>query len=198
MPDRPTFFPTAAAYRRWLSTHGATESELWIGFNKKASGLGGMTYQEAVDESLCQGWIDGLVKSIDSERFKQRFTPRKPTSYWSAVNIAKVGRLEAEGRMQPAGRAAFEGHQERRAPYSHESAPKELSGPDLKALQANSAAWGFYRQQPPSMRKAVANWIAAAKRPETRARRLALLIECSSAGRRIPQFISPKGPSPKR
>jgi uncharacterized protein YdeI (YjbR/CyaY-like superfamily) len=194
----PTFFRTAAEFRRWLKANGARESAIWIGFNKKSSGLGGMTYQEAVDEALCHGWIDGLLKSIDATCYKQRFTPRTPRSYWSAINIAKVKRLEAAGRMTPAGRAAFEGHEARHAPYSHESGPKELSGADLKALRANPPAWAFYRVQPPSVRKAVAHWIANAKQEATRARRLALLIRCSAEGRLIPQFISPKGPAPKR
>lgn len=195
---KPRFFRTARDFRGWLAKHGASHTELWVGFNKKSSGLGGMTYQEAVDEALCHGWIDGIIKSIDTERYMHRFTPRKPTSFWSAVNIAKMGRLQAAGRVAPAGLAAFEGHEQRRAPYSHESAPRDLDRESLAALQANPAAWGFYRQQPPSMKQAVAHWMANAKRPETRARRLALLIECSAEGRRIPQFISPKGPAPKR
>lgn len=194
----PRFFRTARAFRGWLAKHGASHTELWVGFNKKSSGLGGMTYPEAVDEALCHGWIDGIIKSIDAERYMHRFTPRNPASHWSAVNIAKVARLEQEGRMTAAGRAAFEGHEGRRAPYSHESGPRELSPEHLEAVRAVPAAWGYYRVQPPSLKKAVANWIATAKRPETRARRLALLIECSAEGRRIPQFISPKGPAPKR
>ena len=197
-PVKPRFFRTATSFRGWLAKHGATQSELWVGFNKKSSGLGGMSYQEAVDEALCPGWIDGIIKSLDHQRYMHRFTPRKPTSHWSAVNIAKVERLEQEGRMAAAGRAAFMGHQSRRAPYSHESGPKELGADQLKAVRAVPAAWAFYRAQPPSMKKAVANWIASAKRPGTRARRLTLLIACSAEGRRIPQFISPKGPSPKR
>jgi len=136
--------------------------------------------------------------SIDADRYMHRFTPRKATSHWSAVNIAKVGRLDQEGRMTAAGRSAFAGHEGRRAPYSHESAPRELSPEHLDAVRAVPAAWAFYRVQPPSMKKAVANWIANAKRDATRERRLALLIACSAEGRRIPQFISPKGPSPKR
>jgi len=194
----PRFFRTPEAFRRWLAKHGASHTELWVGFNKKSSGLGGMTYQEAVDEALCHGWIDGIIKSIDADRYMHRFTPRKATSHWSAVNIAKVGRLDQEGRMTAAGRSAFAGHEGRRAPYSHESGPRELSPEHLDAVRAVPAAWAFYRVQPPSMKKAVANWIANAKRDATRERRLALLIACSAEGRRIPQFISPKGPSPKR
>lgn len=189
----PTFFPTAAAFRRWLSKHGANTSELWIGFYKKHSGRKGMTYPEAVDEALCHGWIDGIVKRIDDISYMHRFTPRKPRSFWSATNIAKVMKLEAAGRMTPAGRAAFEGHEDRRAPYSHQQDHRELTPAQLRVLKADRAAWSFWQRQPPSYRKVVAYWISSAKREATRERRLALLVTCSAEGRRIPQFIPPKG-----
>lgn len=189
----PTFFARPTAFRRWLAKHGETTAELWIGFYKKGSGRKGMTYGEAVDEALCHGWIDGIIKRIDEISYMHRFTPRKPRSFWSAVNIAKVRKLEAEGRMAPAGRAAFERHESRLAPYSHEQAHRELDPAHLKALQANRTAWAFWQRQPPSYRKVVAYWIGNAKREGTRERRLALLVTCSAEGRRIPQFISPKG-----
>jgi uncharacterized protein YdeI (YjbR/CyaY-like superfamily) len=189
----PTFFATPAAFRRWLSRHGATTTELWIGFYKKGSGLKGMTYLEAVDEALCQGWIDGLLRRIDDTSFMQRFTPRKRTGFWSAVNIAKVRKLEEAGRMTAAGRAAFATHASRKAPYSHEQAHRELSPKQLRAIRGNPGAWAYWQRQPPSYRKVVAYWIGNAKREATRERRLALLIACSAEGRRVPQFISPTG-----
>jgi uncharacterized protein YdeI (YjbR/CyaY-like superfamily) len=192
----PTFFPTPAAFRRWLARHGATATELWIGFYKKGSGLKGMTYAEAVDEALCQGWIDGLLKRIDDTSFMQRFTPRKRTSFWSAVNIAKVQKLEEAGRMRPAGLAAFANHASRRAPYSHEQVHRDLEEANLAQLRRNRKAADFWEKQAPSYRKVVAWWIGNAKREDTRARRVALLIECSAEGRRVPQFISPTGRDP--
>lgn len=189
----PTFFPTQAAFRRWLAKHGQATTELWVGFHKKGSGRTGMTYQEAVDEALCHGWIDGIIKRIDEVSYMHRFTPRKRTSHWSAVNIAKVGALEAAGRMTPAGRAAFANHESRKAPYSHERAHRELTTEQRAKVRANRKAWAFFQAQPPSYRKVVAWWIASAKREATRARRLDLLITCSAEGRRVPQFISPTG-----
>jgi len=189
----PTFFATAAAFRRWLARHGATTTELWIGFYKKDSGRKGMTYLEAVDEALCHGWIDGIIKRIDEISFMHRFSPRKPTSYWSAVNIAKARALDAAGRMTPAGQAAFAGHEARKAPYSHEQVHRELTATQLARVKTNRKAWTFFQAQPPSYRKVVAYWIASAKQETTRARRLELLITCSAEGRRVPQFISPTG-----
>ena len=113
--DRPevTIFPDAAAFRRWLERHHATAGELWIGYYKKGVPKTSMTYAEAVDEALCFGWIDGLTRRVDDEVTSQRFTPRRPTSNWSAINIAKVGRLTDEGRMHPAGLRAFENRDRR-------------------------------------------------------------------------------------
>lgn len=189
----PTFFASPAAFRRWLARHGSTTRELWIGFYKRGSGQKGMTYPEAVEEALCHGWIDGLLKRIDDASFMQRFTPRRPRSYWSAVNIAKVHALAAAGRMTPAGRAAFAGHEARKAPYSHEREHRELTAAQLGLVKANRKAWAYFQAQAPSYRKVVAYWISSAKQESTRTRRLALLITCSAEGRRVPQFISPTG-----
>ena len=189
----PTFFPTPAAFRRWLARHGATTPELWIGFYKKGSGLKGMTYAEAVDEALCHGWIDGIIKRIDESSYMHRFTPRKRTSFWCAVNIAMVRKLEEAGRMTPAGLAAFATHESRKAPYSHEQQHRELGPEQLRAIRGNRDAWAYWQRQPPSYRKVVAYWIGNAKREATRERRLALLVACSAEGRRVPQFISPTG-----
>jgi uncharacterized protein YdeI (YjbR/CyaY-like superfamily) len=192
-PVTPTFFTNRTAFGRWLAKHGAATTELWVGFYKKDSGRKGMTYREAVDEALCHGWIDGIIKRIDDVSYVHRFTPRKSRSFWSATNIAKVRKLEAAGRMTPAGRAAFDGHEARLAPYSHQQGPRELDPAHLKALKANRKAWTFWQRQPPSYWKVVAYWISSAKREATRERRLAQLVTCSAEGRRLPQFISPTG-----
>lgn len=187
----PTFFRTAGSFGRWLARHGTTERELWVGFYKKGSGRVGMTYAEAVEQALCHGWIDGIIRRLDAERYMHRFSPRKPGGHWSAVNIAKAKALLAEGRMSDAGRAAFEGHEQRRAPYSHEQAPRDLDPAQQRALRTDPAAWRFWQRQPPSYRKAVVWWLASARRESTRERRLAQLVTCCAEARRIPQFVSP-------
>jgi uncharacterized protein YdeI (YjbR/CyaY-like superfamily) len=187
----PTFFKTPAALRRWFKTHHATTAELWIGFYKKDSGRGGVVYRQALDEALCVGWIDGMVRSVDDVCYMQRFTPRRPRSNWSAVNIAKMRTLIDEGRAQPAGLAAFE----RRTPdrptvYSYEQRQTAtLSPAERRAVKANPAAWSFFDAQPPAYKRTVAWWIQSAKKTETRERRLAVLIDCSARGRLVPPFI---------
>ncbi len=115
------FFAAAADFRAWLAENHDSASELWVGYYKKGSGRGGMTYAEAVEEALCFGWIDGLIRGLDEARYIQRFTPRRRSSSWSAVNIAKVAELERLGRMQPAGLRAFEERDRRKdASYSYE------------------------------------------------------------------------------
>jgi uncharacterized protein YdeI (YjbR/CyaY-like superfamily) len=187
----PTFFKTPAALRRWFRAHHATSAELWIGFYKKDSGRGGVVYRQALNEALCFGWIDGMVRRVDDVSYMQRFTPRRPRSTWSAVNIARVGALIAEGRVQPAGLAAFE----RRTPdrsvvYSYEQRrAAALSPAERRAVKADPAAWSFFEAQPPHYKRSIALWIQGAKKSETRARRLATLIDCSARGRLVPPFI---------
>jgi uncharacterized protein YdeI (YjbR/CyaY-like superfamily) len=190
MPSQttPTFFETGRAFRAWLDKQHATEPELLLGFNTKGSGAGGITYQEALDEALAFGWIDGIRRRIDDVSYSIRFTPRRPRSIWSAVNIRRVGELTAEGRMTAAGIAAFEKRDAKRsAIYSYEQRQAAtLDAAALKAIKADKKAWTFYEAQPPFYRRTSAHWILSAKKPETRAKRVATLIECSRKGERIP------------
>jgi uncharacterized protein YdeI (YjbR/CyaY-like superfamily) len=184
-----TYFRTPAAFRRWLDAHHATEKELWVEFYKVASGRGGMVYREALDEALCYGWIDGMVRRLDAERYVQRFTPRKKDSNWSLVNVRRVQQLIEEGRVHPAGLAAFERRRDdrddRTGIYSFEQREAGLAPKYAKHLKANAAAWAFFSAQPPGYRRLASWWVMSAKKEETRERRLARLIEDSAAGRRI-------------
>jgi uncharacterized protein YdeI (YjbR/CyaY-like superfamily) len=184
---KPRFFRDAAAFRAWLEAHAATASELLVGFHKVGSGEPGMSWPESVDEALCVGWIDGVRKRIDERTYSIRFTPRKPTSIWSAVNIDKVEQLRAQGRMMAAGERAFAARSEARSVvYAYEQpATAELSVAELQAFQCNRAAWRFFESTPPSYRKVVLHWVRGAKRAETRASRLAKLVEACAAGLRL-------------
>jgi uncharacterized protein YdeI (YjbR/CyaY-like superfamily) len=190
---RPIYFTGPDELRAWLEQHHESETELFIGYYKKHTGRPSLVWSEAVDEALCFGWIDGVVKSIDGERHMQRFTPRKPTSTWSAVNIAKVAKLREEGRMRPAGEAAFARRREDRSrSYSYEQREHPELAPEEQAqLEANADAWTYFQSRPPSYRRPALWWVVSAKRPETRARRLATLIEDSGAGRPI-KHLTPR------
>ena len=183
----PIYFDSPAEFGAWLERHHETETELWIGYWKKATGKPSLTWSQAVDEALCFGWIDGVLRGIDDQRHIQRFTPRKPASNWSAVNIAKVERLRAEGRMRPAGEAAFARRREDRSGvYSFEQSDEPRLEPAQEArFKADAAAWEYFIGRPPSYRRPALWWVISAKRPETRERRLATLIEDSAAGRPI-------------
>ena len=187
---RPIYFNSPEEFRAWLEQHHETATEVYVGYWKKSSGKAGLTWAQAVEEALCFGWIDGVVKSVDEQRHMQRFTPRKPSSTWSAINIAKVEQLRAQGRMRPAGEAAFARRREdRSAIYAYEQRSDPVLEPDEQAqFEANAAAWGYFSARPPSYRKPALWWIVSAKRPETRARRLATLIEDSAAGRPLKQL----------
>jgi uncharacterized protein YdeI (YjbR/CyaY-like superfamily) len=185
-PSAIRFFRTAGALRAWLQRNHATARELWIGMHRKGSGRPSITYPEALDEALCFGWIDGVRKKLDATSYVQRFTPRKPKSYWSLVNIRHAKRLQAEGRMAPAGLAAFAKRDEKQArKYSFE-ARTGLDAVSLRELRRNKAAWKFFEAQPPGYRRVAGWWVASAKRDETRRRRLAVLISHSAKGERIP------------
>jgi uncharacterized protein YdeI (YjbR/CyaY-like superfamily) len=188
--SEPIYFASPDEFRAWLEQHHETGTEVWIGYWKKATGKPSLTWSQAVDEALCFGWIDGVLRGIDDERHIQRFTPRKPTSNWSAINIAKVERLRAEGRMRPAGEGAFARRRDdRSAIYSHEQRKNAQLEPDERArFEANAAAWEYFTSRPPSYRKPALWWVVSAKKPETRERRLATLIEQSAAGEPINQL----------
>lgn len=182
----PLFFPTPEKFRAWLKKHHAHERELWVGFHRKASGKPSITWPESVDEALCVGWIDGIRKSVDEQNYMIRFTPRKPTSNWSEVNINRVAVLTREGRMLPAGLEAFRKRAEEKSGiYSYEQRKTAVLNEEFDAqFRANKAAWKFFEGLPASYRKTMIWWVVSAKREETRRQRLAKLIEHSQKGRR--------------
>jgi uncharacterized protein YdeI (YjbR/CyaY-like superfamily) len=186
-PDDPVYFESPAALRDWLDANHATAVELWVGYHKKATGRPSLSWSEAVDEALCYGWIDGVRYGVDNERFTQRFTPRRKGSTWSAINIAKVRELTAQGRMRPPGIAAFEGRSpEKSAVYSYENRHQaELPAVDEARFRANAVAWAWFRRQPASYRTMAIWYVVSGKRATTRERRLATLIEDSVNERRI-------------
>ena len=187
------FFASPSDLRKWFKTQHATAQELWVGYYKKNSGKPSITWPESVDEALCFGWIDGIRKSIDDVSYTIRFTPRKPGSTWSAVNIKRVQELAGQGLVQPAGLTAFQARKENKSGiYSYEQRSAKLPIPYEKILKKNKAAWEFFRAQPPSYRKAASWWVASAKQEETRLRRLDKLIEDSAHGRTISQLTRQK------
>ena len=189
----PTFFETPADFRAWLARHHDTEPELLVGFYKKGSGRPSITWPESVDQALCFGWIDGVRRGIDEESYTIRFTPRKPSSNWSSVNIKRVGELNELGLMRPAGLAAFERRSEEKSgiyAYEQRTAAK-LDAAQQREFEANPAAWEFFQAQPPSYRQTAIYWVVTAKREETRAKRLATLIDDSANGRRLRHLVSP-------
>lgn len=182
------YFKSASGFRRWLEVNHALASELWVGFFKKHSGRGGLTYAEAVDEALCFGWIDGLKKRVDELSYTHRFTPRKPRSNWSRINLQHAERLKQAGRMTPAGLEAYAARvPERSGVYSFENAPRTLDATDETRFRTDPLAWAFFTRQPPGYQRTALWWVLRAKTPETRARRLGQLIACSREARRLPQ-----------
>jgi uncharacterized protein YdeI (YjbR/CyaY-like superfamily) len=194
MPE-PHFFATPADLRDWFDAHAGDERELLVGFWKRDTGRPSVTWPEAVDEALCVGWIDGVRRSLGDEAYSIRFTPRKVGSTWSAVNVAKVQKLLAEGRMRPAGLAAWEARREdRTAVYSYEQADAAgLTADEEAQFRADAAAWSWFEGQAPSYRRAALHLVTSAKRPDTRARRLGRLIEDSAAGRRLRELTPRRG-----
>jgi uncharacterized protein YdeI (YjbR/CyaY-like superfamily) len=193
-PFDPRFFETAAELRSWLDANHETASELFVGGFRKSAGRASVTWEEIVDEALCFGWIDSIRRSLPGGAWSQRLTPRRKGSNWSRVNIENVARLTAEGRMRPAGLAAFERRSEARTGvYSYEQRHEaRLTDDEQSAFEANPAAWSWFAARPTGYRTAAIWWIASAKRPETRERRLASLIEESAAGR-MPKALTPPG-----
>jgi uncharacterized protein YdeI (YjbR/CyaY-like superfamily) len=190
-PVDVAYFPSAAHFRRWLGKHHATARELWVGFYKKQSGKPSLTWPESVDEALCVGWIDGIRKRIDEERYTIRFTPRRAGSIWSTININRVKALAAGKRMKPAGLNAFEARTENRSGvYSYEQPrpaerPDRLGAPYAGILAKHRRAAAFFAAQPPSYRKLVCWWVTSAKQEETRIARVKKLIAACKEGRRL-------------
>jgi uncharacterized protein YdeI (YjbR/CyaY-like superfamily) len=181
------FFDDPEQLRAWFEQHHASAEELFVGYYKKGSGKTSITWQQSVDEALCFGWIDSVRRSLDEQSYCNRFTPRKANSIWSAVNIARIEALTQEGRMHPAGLAAFERRKQAKSHvYSYEqSQPSELSAAMLAQFQHNSEAWNFFQEQAPFYRRGAIHWITSAKQEATRQRRLAQLISDSAQHRRL-------------
>jgi uncharacterized protein YdeI (YjbR/CyaY-like superfamily) len=182
--DERVYFATPGALRAWLAEHHRQAGELRVGFYKTSSALPSITWPESVREALCFGWIDGVRRRIDDSSYEIRFTPRRPQSTWSAINIALAQELIASGEMQPAGLAAFEARRaDRSRIYSYErTTPAKLPAEYQKRLQDDAQAAAFFDAQPPSYRRAAIHWIVSAKREETRDRRLETLIADSRDG----------------
>jgi uncharacterized protein YdeI (YjbR/CyaY-like superfamily) len=186
------YFKSAHDLRAWFEENHNTAEELWIGYYKKATGKPTVTHAQAVDEALCFGWIDGVRKSVDDERFINRFTPRRPRSNWSQINIKRVGELIELGRMALAGLDAFESRDpSRSSQYSFENRPADLEERYAAIFRENATAWEFFRAQPPGYQRTATWWVLSAKKDETRLWRLKTLIEDSSNARRLSLLTSP-------
>jgi uncharacterized protein YdeI (YjbR/CyaY-like superfamily) len=194
----PLFFATPAELRDWLDEHHQTADEVIVGAWKKSTGKPTLTWPEIVEEALCVGWIDSIRRSVPGDGWAIRLTPRRKRSIWSAVNVAKVAELRAAGRMRPAGEAAFAARRDdRTAIYSFEQAvDPELEPAETARFRANEAAWRWFSAKSPSFRKQALYWVISAKKPETRERRLATLIEDSAAGRPIRSMVPTRRSSP--
>jgi uncharacterized protein YdeI (YjbR/CyaY-like superfamily) len=193
MAQKLKFFASPSDWRAWLEEHHADAQELWVGLHKRGSGRPSITWPEAVDGALCFGWIDGLRKSVDAISYKIRFTPRKPRSTWSAINIRRHGELCTLGLMRPAGLAAFEQRDEKKAElYSYEQKKTaELPAEYERRFRAKQSAWKFFQSQPPWYRRTSTFWVISAKKEETRLKRLAQLIEDSAHQRLIAPLKRP-------
>lgn len=195
--ERPAvFFRDAGEFRAWLERHHATASELWMEVRRAHVAERGLTWADAVIEALCFGWIDSVSQPVDADARRQRWTPRKPASTWSRVNIAHAERLIAEGRMHPAGKAAFD----RRTParsgtYSHENPEAELSAELRAILDASAGAQAFLAEATAGYRKLVHHWIMSAKQESTRERRARQLVADSEAGLLVPPARPGKAPA---
>jgi uncharacterized protein YdeI (YjbR/CyaY-like superfamily) len=188
--DEPRPFATPEELRAWLEANHDTATELWVLFHKKHTGRPSIRWGQLVDECLCFGWIDGQIKSLDDDTYRQRITPRKPDSTWSKVNVDKMAVLTAAGRVRPAGLAAFERRvPERSGIYAYEQhIPAEWPPGFEQRFQANSDAWAFFQRQIPSYRSTAIAWVARAKQEPTRERRLVQLIDCSARGVAPPPY----------
>ena len=182
----PRSFRTAADFRAWLTKHHTSTKQLRLRLFKKHAAARGMTYPQALEEALCYGWIDGVVASLDDVSYAQRFTPRKPKSIWSKVNVAKVKALIASGRMTPPGMAAYAARDPARTGvYSFEQESATFAPEYLKQFRAAKAAWAWFESQPPGYKRLMTYRVMSARREETRLRRLKQLIAASAKQIRI-------------
>jgi uncharacterized protein YdeI (YjbR/CyaY-like superfamily) len=188
----PKSFRTQKDFRAWLEKNHASTKEMILRLFKVHAKARGIGYREALDEALCFGWIDGVRRGRDADSFTQRFTPRKKKSNWSLVNIKRVRELESEGKMHAAGLAAFNARDKIAvAPYSFENRHVQLDAASAKKFRANKKAWASFQKQPPWYRRTSVFYVMSAKREETRAKRLAYLIERSSKEKSLPQLARP-------
>lgn len=195
----PRHFETSEQMRAWLEKNHDQEKELWVGFYKKGVDEANVSYDDAVEVALCFGWIDGIVRRVDDRRYMHRLSPRTARSPWSKLNVERANRLIAEGKMHPAGKAALDRREDARTGiYGYEIRPRELDPASRKLLEADPAAWKFFQAQAPWYRRTVAHWILSAKRPETRARRVDVVLRASQSGRRIDLLSPPSGKRPRR
>lgn len=182
----PLFFSNTAEFRKWLEENHQSASEVLVGYYKVKTGKPSMNWSDSVDEALCFGWIDGIRRSIDENSYYNRFTPRRPNSNWSRVNIAKVERLTAEGRMHPSGLAVFNSKKEEHCEiYSYENQPENLSEEQEAIFKQHPVAWDFFSSQAPSYKKMAVRWIRSAKQQATKESRLAKLIHASEKATRL-------------
>jgi uncharacterized protein YdeI (YjbR/CyaY-like superfamily) len=185
----PHFFETPAAMRAWLEANHLKATELHVGYYKRHAvrdTTPSITWPESIVEALCFGWIDGIRRTLDEDRYTIRFTPRRPGSKWSAVNIRNMAELEASNKMTDAGRAVFEARKDSESPgYKAQKKVGTLDEARLLEFKKNGPAWMFFEAQPAGYQKAAAWWVMQAKQEATRDRRLATLIEYSAAGKRV-------------
>jgi len=191
------FFQTPGELQSWLEESHHNSEELWVGFYHKSSGKPSISYPEALDEALCFGWIDGVRKKVNANAYTIRFTPRKPRSQWSAINIKKAEKLSSAGRMRPPGLQAFEGAKNQSRKYSYEQRHESiLNKKDERRFRANRKAWDFFQAQAPWYRRTATFWVVSARQEETRQSRLATLIADSERGQPIKPLR--RSPVPKR
>src|ERR1044072_8913333 len=189
---QPKFFTSPEQFRKWLARKHDRAAELLVGFHKKSSGEKSIVYAEALDEALCFGWIDGVRRSFDETSYTIRFTPRKPRSIWSLVNVRHVERLTKEGRMRPAGIEAYARRDPKRTGiYAFENRPREFSPEFEKAFRQNKKAWSFFEKQPPGYKRLMVFRIMEAKKEETRLKRFKELVDLCEQGLRM-DLLQPK------
>ena len=186
LETEPIFFDTEDAFDSWLDAH-LDAQDVWVGFFKKSTGRLSMTWPALVDVALCHGWIDGIRKSIDAESYKIRFTPRRPGSVWRAVNVEKVNLLMKQGDMRAEGLAAFAARKDQTG-YSVAKREGSLSSEFENRLKSNHKVWAFFSSADASYKRDAVWWVMSAKKDETRARRLDVLIASSEEGLRVPVF----------
>jgi len=184
------FFKTPAAFRTWLQRHHTEHRILHVGFRKRHTGKPSITWPEAVDEALCFGWIDGVRHRIDASSYTIRFTPRRPGSIWSAINLKRARALIRAGRMSRNGLKVFEARDRKRTRlYAYEQRTEAKFAPrHARLLRANRKAWAWFQRQAPWYRRTATHWVQRAKQEATRRKRLATLIHCSAAGRPVGPF----------